>query len=82
MSPKSLLRHPLCVSKIEEMYDGKSFQTIIEDTADHKKVKRVLFCSGKVYYDLLEKHQAEKREDVAIVRVEQLYPLPEKEMRF
>jgi 2-oxoglutarate dehydrogenase E1 component len=80
-SPKSLLRHPACVSKLEDFTQGK-FQEIIDDsfTADVKKVNRVLFCSGKIYYELLEKQQADKRTDVALIRVEQLYPTPVLEM--
>jgi 2-oxoglutarate dehydrogenase E1 component len=54
---------------------------VIDDTyADAKKVKRVLFCSGKIYYDLLDKQQADQRKDVAIVRIEQLYPTPVQQM--
>ncbi len=76
-TPKSLLRHPLAVSPIEELTDGK-FREVIDDTfADAKKVKRVLFCSGKIYYDLLERQQKDKRKDIAIVRIEQLFPMPE-----
>ena len=75
-TPKSLLRSPQCVSKLEEFTSG-SFQEVIDDTfVKAASVKRVLFCSGKVYYDLLEKQQADKRGDVAVVRVEQLYPMP------
>ena len=75
-TPKSLLRSNKCVSKLEEFTNGK-FHELIDDTyADAKKVKRVLLCTGKIYYDLLEKQQADKRKDVAIVRVEQLYPTP------
>jgi 2-oxoglutarate dehydrogenase E1 component len=75
-TPKSLLRSPKCVSKLEEFTEGK-FHELIDDTyADPKKVKRVLLCTGKIYYDLLEKQQVDKRKDVAIVRVEQLYPTP------
>lgn len=76
MSPKSLLRHPECVSDVKEIYEGK-FQEIIDDEniITPAKVKRVVFCSGKVYYDLLAYQKAEKREDVALVRVEQLYPM-------
>jgi 2-oxoglutarate dehydrogenase E1 component len=81
MSPKSLLRHPHCVSNISDLYTSTSFQPIIEDDAVKSKVKKVLFCSGKIYYDLLEKKTEESRDDVALVRIEQLYPLPEKEMR-
>ncbi|MGZ3871687.1 MAG: 2-oxoglutarate dehydrogenase E1 component [Mucilaginibacter sp.] len=75
-TPKSLLRSPKCVSPLEEFTNGK-FHELIDDTyADVKKVKRVLFCTGKIYYDLLEKQQVDKRKDVAIVRIEQLYPTP------
>ncbi len=79
MSPKSLLRHPKVVSPIEDFTKG-AFQEIIDDTTvKAKNVKRVLLCSGKVYYDLLEKQEKEERKDVAIVRLEQLYPLAEKQ---
>ena len=65
---------------MDELTSG-SFREVIGDTyADPKKVKRVLLCSGKVYYDLLEKQQADSRTDVAIVRMEQLYPLPETQL--
>jgi 2-oxoglutarate dehydrogenase E1 component len=79
-TPKSLLRAPKCVSPLEDFTDGK-FQEVIDDNyADAKKVKRVLFCSGKIYYELLEKQQTDQRKDVAIVRIEQLYPTPEQQM--
>lgn len=80
MTPKSLLRHPLCTSKLEDFTKGKFQQLIDDDFVDTKKVKKVLFCSGKVYFDLLERQQKDNRKDVAIVRIEQLYPMPEKEM--
>jgi 2-oxoglutarate dehydrogenase E1 component len=63
------------------MHSGTSFQSIIEDKAIKTKIKRVVFCSGKVYYDLLDRKETEAREDIALVRIEQLYPLPEKEIR-
>ncbi len=77
MSPKSLLRHPLCVSDYSELVEG-NFKEVIDDKsiADISSVKKVLFCSGKIYYDLLQYRTENKRDDVAIVRVEQLYPLP------
>ena len=79
-TPKSLLRSPKCVSPLVDFTEGK-FQEVIDDNfADTKKVKRVLFCSGKIYYDLLDKQQADQRKDVAIVRVEQLYPTPVQQM--
>ncbi|MBS1271224.1 MAG: 2-oxoglutarate dehydrogenase E1 component [Candidatus Marinimicrobia bacterium] len=79
-TPKSLLRHPKCVSPLSNLTRG-SFQEVIDDSnADPKKVETVLLCSGKVYYDLLEHQEEEEQDDVAIVRVEQLYPLPEKQL--
>jgi len=75
-TPKSLLRSPKCVSPLEEFTNGKFHELIDDEYADAKKVKRVLLCTGKIYYDLLEKQQADKRKDIAIVRVEQLYPTP------
>jgi 2-oxoglutarate dehydrogenase E1 component len=73
MTPKSLLRHKLAVSSLRDLSSG-SFQRIIVDPAA-KQARRVLLCSGKVYYDLITAREAKKRDDVAIVRFEQLYPL-------
>jgi 2-oxoglutarate dehydrogenase E1 component len=82
MSPKSLLRHALCVSPLEEFEEGNEFRPVIEEHEIAKsKVKRALFCSGKVYYDLLQYRMDNKITDTAIVRIEQLYPFPEKEIR-
>lgn len=81
MTPKSMLRSPLAVSKIEEFTNG-TFQEVIDDTAvKAENVQRVLFCSGKVYYDLLAKRTKLGAEDVAIVRMEQLYPFHEARVR-
>jgi 2-oxoglutarate dehydrogenase E1 component len=80
MSPKSLLRHPECVSSIEELTGKSKFKEVIADDTV-KKAKRLLFCSGKLYYELNEFRTVNKIKDVAIVRIEQLYPLPEKEVR-
>ncbi len=84
MAPKSLLRHPECVSPVEDFLEGTRFQEVYDDPLvgprSGKKVSRVLLCSGKVYFDLLEKKRNDKREDVAIVRLEQLYPLPAKQL--
>ena len=80
MSPKSLLRHKLAVSTLDELANGE-FQHLIPDaTADAKKVKRVVACSGKVYYDLLEDAQKRGQDDVALLRVEQLYPFPREQL--
>ncbi|TRX53030.1 2-oxoglutarate dehydrogenase E1 component [Fulvivirga sp. M361] len=79
-SPKSLLRHPKVVSPTSDFTKGK-FQEIIDDSYVTKKsTKRVVLCSGKVYYDLLEEQQAKKIKNVALVRIEQLYPFPEKQL--
>ncbi|WP_230658231.1 2-oxoglutarate dehydrogenase E1 component [Psychrobacter sp. I-STPA10] len=79
MSPKSLLRHKLAVSNLEELANGK-FETVIPevDQQDAANVTRLVFCGGKVYYDLLEQRRELGLEHVALVRIEQLYPLPEK----
>lgn len=79
MTPKSLLRDARCTSTKDELINGK-FQEVILDPNVGKKVSRVIFCTGKIYYDLYEKKIADKRDDVAIVRVEQLHPLPEKQI--
>ncbi|HEY5849970.1 MAG TPA: 2-oxoglutarate dehydrogenase E1 component, partial [Lysobacter sp.] len=76
MTPKSLLRHKLAVSTMDELAKGEFQQLIPDAGADATKVKRVVFCGGKVYYDLLEEQQKQGLTDVAIVRVEQLYPFP------
>ncbi|MBE8712601.1 2-oxoglutarate dehydrogenase E1 component [Sphingobacterium hungaricum] len=79
-TPKSLLRHPKVVSPIKD-FTGAEFQEVIDDASvKAASVKRVLFCSGKIYYDLLEKQQADKRTDVAIVRLEQLFPIPTQQL--
>jgi len=80
MTPKSLLRHKLAVSTLDELAGG-GFQKLIPDAkADAKKVKRVVLCSGKVYYDLVEDLEKRGADDVALVRVEQLYPFPREEL--
>jgi 2-oxoglutarate dehydrogenase E1 component len=78
-TPKSLLRHPDCTSTVKDLTDG-SFQEIIDDTSVNvKDVKRLILCTGKVYYDLKAKQVKDKRKDVAVVRLEQLYPMPEEQ---
>ncbi|MEL6519876.1 MAG: 2-oxoglutarate dehydrogenase E1 component [Pseudomonadota bacterium] len=86
MTPKSLLRHKLAVSKAEEFLDGSSFHRVLWDDAQQgnsetklvadDKIKRVVMCSGKVYYDLLEERDARGIEDVYLLRIEQFYPFP------
>ncbi|MGH8445500.1 MAG: 2-oxoglutarate dehydrogenase E1 component [Solimonas sp.] len=77
MTPKSLLRHPLSVSTLDDLTKG-SFQPVIQETEtlDARKVTRIVFCSGKVYFDLVQARQKDKLDNVAIVRIEQLYPFP------
>ena len=77
MSPKSLLRHPNVVSPITEFTKGSFRELIADNYATKTKVKKVLLCSGKIYYDLNEYREANKRKDVAIIRIEQLYPFPD-----
>jgi 2-oxoglutarate dehydrogenase E1 component len=74
LTPKSLLRHPEAMSTLDELAEGAFQRVIPDDTVAADKVKRILLCSGKVYYDLAAERRKRKREDVAIVRLEQLYP--------
>ncbi|MCB0640165.1 MAG: 2-oxoglutarate dehydrogenase E1 component [Phaeodactylibacter sp.] len=84
MSPKSLLRHPEVISDISAFESGHKFQEVIDDPEvgprSGKKIKRLVLCTGKVYYDLVAEQRADQAKDVAIVRVEQLYPLPIKQL--
>ncbi|WP_409433161.1 2-oxoglutarate dehydrogenase E1 component [Litorimonas sp. RW-G-Af-16] len=93
MSPKSLLRHKLCVSTLAEMADGSEFHRVLWDDAQYKpemteiklvadkEIKRVIICSGKVYFDLFEEREKQGRNDVYLMRVEQLYPYPDDAMQ-
>ena len=80
MSPKSMLRNPLCVSPVADFTSGHFREVLGDSLAEAKKVKKVLLCSGKVYYDLLDEQQKSDRKDVAIVRLEQLHPFPKKQL--
>lgn len=81
MSPKSLLRHPMAVSNVEELGNG-SFRPFIpdEDIENPKDVDKIVICSGKVYYDLLKQRKEDGKENVAIARLEQFYPFPDKDI--
>ncbi len=93
MSPKSLLRHKLCVSTFEEMGPGSEFHRLLWDDAEYNpeisqiklaadsKIKRVIICSGKVYYDLFEEREKNGRNDIYLLRVEQFYPYPDDAMQ-
>lgn len=76
MSPKSLLRHPKAVSPLGEFTSGQFQEVIGDDNVTAKSVKKVILCSGKVYYDLLERKEKDKRKDIALIRIEQLQPFP------
>ena len=89
MTPKSLLRHKRCVSNISEFTSKSSFHRILEDDAyiknnnlislkKDKSIKKVIMCSGKIYYDLLEARESVKNQEVVFIRLEQLYPFPAK----
>ena len=82
MSPKSLLRHPLAVSSYDELAEGV-YHNLIDETyseIDRSAVERVVFCGGKVYYDLVEERSKRNLTNIAIVRIEQLYPFPHQEL--
>jgi len=80
-TPKSLLRHPRCVSSLQELAEGR-FEPVLDDRAAvPERVRRVVFSSGKVYYDLLKARADARRDDVALVRLERLYPFPVKELQ-
>lgn len=82
MSPKSLLRHPMAVSNVDELSNG-SFNELLSDEAElnHSEVKRVIFCTGKVYYDLFKYRSDYQIQDTAIIRIEQMYPFPDADVQ-
>jgi 2-oxoglutarate dehydrogenase E1 component len=80
-TPKSLLRHPRCVSSMNDFIHGGFREVIDDEAANPDKIRRLVLCSGKVYYDILEEREKQGREEVAIVRLEQLYPLPLKQLQ-
>lgn len=79
-TPKSLLRHPKCVSSVDDLTKGGFQEVIDDDYVDRDKVLRVVFTSGKMYYDLLERKEHFDARDIALVRIEQLYPFPAKQV--
>ncbi len=82
MTPKSLLRHKLCISTLDELTEGQFHPVLPEiEALDPLAVTRIILCSGRIYYDVLEKRQTENRTDTAIIRIEQLYPFPEEELQ-
>ncbi|MXP56286.1 2-oxoglutarate dehydrogenase E1 component [Pantoea sp. Mhis] len=82
ITPKSLLRHPLAISSLEELASGYFHPVINEiDNLESNKIKRIIFCSGKIYYELLEQRRKKKLFEIAIIRIEQLYPFPDQVVR-
>lgn len=81
MSPKWILRHKLATSSLEELADGRFYNVIGDDTVKADEVRRVVMCSGKVYYHLLEARTERQQGNIALVRLEQLYPFPEHELK-
>jgi 2-oxoglutarate dehydrogenase E1 component len=81
LTPKSLLRHPVAFSPVEDLTKGHFHEVLDDSSADPGRVRRVLLCSGKVYYDLLERRKQEEAGTVAILRVEQFYPFPMEPLR-
>jgi 2-oxoglutarate dehydrogenase E1 component len=79
MSPKWILRHKLATSSLDELASGRFHNVIADESVDPAKVKRLVICSGKVYYHLLEARMEREQQDVALVRIEQLYPFPDEE---
>ncbi len=79
-TPKSLLRHPKAVSSVDEFASGRFQEVLDDESADSEKIRSLVFCTGKFYYDLLNEKEKMNRDDVALVRVEQLFPLPAKQM--
>lgn len=79
-TPKSLLRHPRCVSGMDELANGKFLELIDDTSAVAAKISKVIVCSGKVYYDLLERKEKDQLNDVALIRLEQLYPFPSEKL--
>ena len=81
MAPKSLLRHPKCVSNLFEFYPGNHFKELIEDPIlDPHLITEIIFCSGQIYYDLKLKQEQIQSKNKAIIRIEQLYPFPTKQI--
>lgn len=74
-TPKVLLRHPACISTLKDFTHG-NFQKVIGDEQSHKNVNKLIFCSGKIYYDLMAYKEKEKKDGVVFIRLEQLYPFP------
>ena len=81
-TPKSLLRHPKCISTLNELANGRFREVIDDHDVDVKEVRRLVFCSGKIYYDLLARKKEFNARDIALVRMEQLHPFPNEQVEY
>lgn len=81
MTPKGLLRHPECVSKVQDLEPHHHFEEILDDPEEIKNAKRLLICSGRIYYDLKAEREKKKQGDIVLIRVEQLYPLNKEKLK-
>jgi 2-oxoglutarate dehydrogenase E1 component len=79
-TPKGLLRHPACLSSLNDLSQG-NFQAVIDDPVSMTNPRGVYFCSGKIFYDLLQERQKRKIADIALIRIEQLYPFPQDQVK-
>jgi len=79
-TPKSLLRNPRCISPIDHFTKGGFKEVLDDETADPEKITKLVFCTGKIYYDLLAEKEKLKKETIALIRIEQLYPFPKKQL--
>lgn len=80
LTPKGLLRHPACVSRVKDLIEGK-FSFVLDDPKKPSQIRKLILCSGRIYYDLAAQREKEKRNDLAIVRLEQIYPLNLEELK-
>jgi 2-oxoglutarate dehydrogenase E1 component len=80
-SPKSLLRHPKCISNIEDLSNGKFHEVYDDKTANEEETDRVILCTGKIYYELLQEKETNKNDNTALIRLEQMYPIPLEELK-
>lgn len=79
-TPKSLLRNPACISSLDELSDGTFMEIIDDNTAKPSNVRKVICCTGKIYYDLVSERTIRNLKDIAVIRIEQIYPVPEKDL--
>jgi 2-oxoglutarate dehydrogenase E1 component len=79
-TPKSLLRHPRCISTLDDLSSSNFLEIIDDENVETNEVRRIVFCTGKMYYDLLAEKETHKAKDIALIRIEQLHPFPKKQI--